>query len=238
VLPLVLVAVGIALFGAGLAVLRSFGPGARIGRLLAAAPLVTIADARVLAATGEARYVRIDGLIDATDQFPDEHDRPLVYRRSRLEMKSGGRWRPVSEDVHAVPFTVGEGLDAIDVDAESLRDGLVVLVRESAGTAADVPDPIPAGIAPETPVRLRIEQVSSVEHATVLGVPVVGPDGEPRITRGMGRPLVVCTLDRDAAMRVLAEGRRGRAAAASVLLVAGPAMVSAGLAAALLGVVR
>jgi hypothetical protein len=238
VLPLVLVAVGIGLFSAGLAVLRSFGPGARIGRLLAAAPLVSITGARVLAATGETRYVRIDGRIDATDPFPDENDRPLVYRRSRLEVKSAGRWRPVSEEVRSVPFTVGEGLDAIHVDAGSLRDGLVVLVRESAGTAADVPDRLPAGTAPETPIRLRIEQVSSVEHATVIGILVAGPDGEPRITRGMGRPLVVCTLERDDAMRVLAEGRRGRAVAASILLVAGPATVSIGLAAALLGIVR
>ena len=42
VLPLVLVAAGIAIFGAGVAVLRSFGSGVRIGRLLAAAALFGI----------------------------------------------------------------------------------------------------------------------------------------------------------------------------------------------------
>jgi hypothetical protein len=236
VLPLVLVVAGIVLFGAGLAVLRSFGAGARIGRLLAAAPLTTVADARVIAASGETPYIRVDGRIDSTDEFPDEHDRPLVFRRSRLEVRARGGWRILSEDVRRVPFSIDEGLDSIEVDTDAIADGLVVLARESTGTAADVPDRVPAGTARSAPVRLRIEQVSAVEHATVLGVPVVGPDGSPRLTRGRGRPLVVCTLERDDAMRVLAEGRRGRAAVATILLIGGPATISVGLAAALLGI--
>jgi hypothetical protein len=238
VLPLVLVIAGIALFCAGLVVLRSFGAGARIGRLLAAAPLTTVADARVLAASGDAPYIRVDGRIDSTDEFPDEHDRPLVFRRSRLQIRGRGGWRTFSEELRRVPFSIDEGLESIDVDTEAITDGLVVLARESTGTAADVPDRVPAGTAATAPVRLRIEQVSAVEHATVLGVPVVGPDGTPRLTLGRGRPLVVCTLERDDAMRVLAEGRRGRAMTATVLLVGGPAVISIGLAAALLGVLR
>ena len=61
-------------------------------------------------------------------------------------------------------------------------------------------------------MRLRVEQVSSVEHAVVLGVPVAGPGEQPvRMTAGLGRPLILTTLETPEAMRILA-GRRRRAA--------------------------
>ena len=53
--------------------------------------------------------------------------------------------------------------------------------RESVGTAADVPDRVPDGTPPDRVVRLRVEQVSSVEHAIVLGVPVATPGAEPDV---------------------------------------------------------
>jgi hypothetical protein len=83
-------------------------------------------------------------------------------------------------------------------------------------------------------VRLRIEQLSSVEHATVLGVPVMTPDGRVVLTAGTGRPLVVSTLERDEAMRVLAEGGRARPVAAAVALAGGLLGLATGLAWALL----
>ena len=91
-----------------------------------------------------------------------------------------------------------------------------------------------ARLSPETPVRLRIEQLSSVEHASVLGVPVIRADGAAQMTRGTGRPLVVCTLEREEAMRVLAGGTRARPVAAAVALACGLALLVAGLGWALL----
>ena len=126
-----------------------------------------------------------------------------------------------------------EDLDEIDVDAGALDVGLVTLVRESVGTAAEAADALPpaviAGLPPEATVRLRIEQLSSVEHATVLGVPVAAPDGRVTLTAGTGRPLVVSTLERDEAMRVLAEGRRARPVAAAAALGGGLAALAVGL---------
>ena len=47
--------------------------------------------------------------------------------------------------------------------------------------------------------------MSSVEHAIVAGVPAIDPaDGTVRMTAGLGRPLILTTLERDEAMRVLA----------------------------------
>ncbi len=55
----------------------------------------------------------------------------------------------------------------------------------------------------------------------MLGVPIVTPDGRVAITAGTGRPLVVSTLERDEAMRVLAEGGRARPVAAAAALAGG-----------------
>jgi hypothetical protein len=105
----------------------------------------------------------------------------------------------------------------------------VTLVRESAGTAGEVTGQLTARLAPDTPVRLRIEQLSTVEHAIVLGVPVPGADGAVLMTSGTGRPLVVCTLEREEAMRVLADGTRARPVAAAVSLACGLALLVAGV---------
>lgn len=238
VTPLIVVVAGIVAIAAGTILLRSYGPRVRVGRLLAVTPLVTVGEAREIAASGTRRYVRVDGRLDADADFPDEHERPLVLRRRRLEVRRGSAWALLDEQREAVPFRVREGLDEIDVDEGALDVGLVTLVRESVGTAAEaaaaLPGGLPGGLADDTPVRLRIERLSSVEHATVLGVPSLGPGGRPRLGAGTGRPLVVCTLERDEAMRVLAGGERARPLAAAAALVAGLALVGIGLAWALL----
>jgi hypothetical protein len=82
-----------------------------------------------------------------------------------------------------------------------------------------------AGVAPETPVRLTIEQLSAVEHVSACGRPELR-DGDPVLTAGLGRPLVVTALDRPAAMRLLASGARRRVAAAAMLIGAGLMLVA------------
>ncbi len=228
-LSLLLVASGLIAGAAGLLVLRSFGPGLRVGRLLSVTPVIPIEDAVAIAASGEERYIGVEGRIDALDEFEDDVHRPLVFRRRRLEARVRGRWATIEDAVERVPFFVDAGPASVAVDVEALGAGVVVLPRESVGTAAEVPDRVPAGTPPRTPVRLRIEQVSSVEHATVLGCPRRGADGTTRMTAGLGRPLVLTTLEREEAMRVLAGGRRGRATAAAALLAVAPVLLAAGL---------
>ncbi len=238
VTPLVVIAAGLAAIAVGTLLLQTYGPRMRVGRLLAVTPSVGIDEARGLAAAGVRRYVRVEGRLDADDEFPDENERPLVFRRRRLEARRGRGWRLLEERLETVRFRVGAGLEEIDVDAGALDVGLVTLVRESVGTAAEATaalEPgVRAGLAGSAVVRLRVEQLSSVEHATVLGVPVATPDGRAAITAGTGRPLVVCTLERDEAMRVLAEGDRARPVAAAVALGGGLLGLAIGLAWALL----
>ena len=52
-----------------------------------------------------------------------------------------------------------------------------------------------------------IQQVSAVEHAVVAGVPATLPgSGPPTMTAGLGRPLILTTLENEEAMRLLAGG--------------------------------
>jgi hypothetical protein len=236
VIPFVLVIAGLGALGVGAAILRRGGSRYRIGRLLAATPVVPIAMA-VQLADGDPRYVAISGRIDSEDEFEDEHHRPLVLRRVRIQMRQGTDWTTLDEERQAVAFELREGLDLIGVDQAALDDGLVVVVRESTGSAADVPDRVPADTPSSTPVRLRIEQISTVEHAIVLGVPTRDPAGTDRVTMraGMGRPLVLTTLERDEAMRVLAEGGGRRPLAAAASLAAGLVLITLGIGWALLG---
>ena len=235
--PLAFIVLGVAALGAGALVLRTFGARYRIGRLLAATPSVSVAEARELAA-GPARYVAIRGRIDSEADFEDDAHRPLVLRRARIQLRRGSDWVTVDEHTEAVEFEVREGLDAIAVDHAALDAGLVVVPRESVGRAADAPDRVPAETPPDAPMRLLVEQVSSVEHAVVIGVPVAGIAGGPvRMTAGLGRPLILTTLESPEAMRILAAGAPRRPLIAAVTLAVGLVSLTIGVVWAFLGAV-
>jgi hypothetical protein len=211
----------VALIAAGL-ILRTFGGRYRVARLIASTPKVTVAEATEIGRAGRRAYVRVDGRIDAVDEFEGPEHQPLVYRRVRLEQRAGRSWRPFEDQRQVVPFTINEGLDSIAVDVERLDPGLVVVPRYSEGLAADLADRVPPGTAPGVPVRAHIDQVSSVEHAIVLGYPVPiepRPDGATvQLTAGGSRPLILTILEPDEAMRVIAADGRGRTRIAAALI--------------------
>jgi hypothetical protein len=107
-----------------------------------------------------------------------------------------------------------------------LAEGLVVVPRERRGVAADLADG-PAGVPPDASVRMVVEQASSVEHATVIGVPRRDEAGRVTIGPGLGRPLILTTLERDEAMRVLTGGSARRATIALACLIGGVALLLA-----------
>ncbi len=188
-----------------------------------------MAAAIAAAESGRAGYVRVTGRIDSETDFEDAQHRPLVFRRTRIQVRRGWRWTTVEDQTEAVPFALNAGLTSIRVDSAALGVGLVVVQRESVGSAADLPDRVPPGTAPAARVRALIEQVSSVEHAIVLGMPVRVADGSTVLTSGTGRPLVLTTLEADEAMRVLTGGDRPRTFLAASLLAAGLLLVVGGL---------
>lgn len=230
VTPIVLAAAGVAAIAVALLLLRSLGPRVRLGRLLSAAPEVSIEVALELAA-GPAVYVRVNGRVSSAEEFPDENDRPLVFRRTRIEVQSGPvagrgsatRWRSLIDEREAVPFGVESRSAFLAIDEAALSDGLVAIPRQADGRVADLPPDLAsaaAGLDADMPARLTIEQVSAVEHVTACGRPEMR-DGKPILTAGLGRPLIVTSLDQPAAMRILASGARRRVAAAGILVATG-----------------
>lgn len=225
---------GVASVAVAVLLLRTLGSRFRLGRLLSAAPEVSIDEAHELAA-GRAVYVRVSGRISSNEEFPDENDRPLVFRRTRIEVAEGrNRWRTVSDEREAVPFGVETRSAYLAIDDAALGDGLVAIPRQASGRVSELtPDlaAAAAGLQPDTPVRLTIEQLSAVEQVTACGRPEMR-DGRPVLTAGLGRPLIVTSLDQPAAMRVLASGARRRVAAAALLILAGLGLLvlAAGLA--------
>jgi hypothetical protein len=230
VIPQVLVVAGVVALVAGWLAFRRLGPGARVGRILAATPVVPVARAKALAEAGVSRYVAVEGRLDSESVFEDEGGRPLVLRRTRLEVRSGGGWRTVEDRREVVPFDLSEGLDSIAVEGSELDEGLVVVRRESEGTAGEIPGRLPTDTPPGTPARLRLELLSTVDHALALGVPQLDASRGPILRPGLGRPLILTVLGRDDTMRLLAHGRRGTARLATALLAAGVGLLATGLA--------
>ncbi len=217
-----LAALGAGFIVAGALAFRAVGPRYRVARLLAATAQVGMAEAVALAENAEARYVRVEGRISSDEEFPDEHDRPLVYRRSRIEiLDRRGRWQTVVDDREAVPFWLEARSVQLAVDSAALGDGLVVVPREASGQARDLPPELADGHPPKAATRLLVEQISAVEHAVVAGVPRVGDEGVATIGAGLGRPLILTTVEVPSAMRLLARGKRRLVLAGGALLAAG-----------------
>jgi hypothetical protein len=228
VLPLALAVTGFGLLGTAFLLLRTLGERFRLGRTLSAAREVSLEEARELAG-GPLVYVRVSGRVSSNEEFPDENDRPLVFRRTRLEVQiAPDRWRTVFDEREAVPFGVESRSAYVAIDQDALSDGLVAIPRIATGLVSELHGDQAAaasGAAPETPVRLTIEQLSAVEQVSACGTPAMR-NGEPMLTAGLGRPLIVTALDRPAAMRLLASGARRRVAAAALLIAAGLGVIA------------
>ncbi len=229
-LPLSLVLVGALVLAAGWLLMRRLGPDGRIGRILAVTPVVPVGEAREIAGRGANRYVGVFGRVDAEEPFEDDAHRPLVLRRTRLELQRGRGWEAFEDNREVVPFDVSEGLDRIAVDGSALDGGLVVVQRESVGTAADLGARVPEGTEPSTPARLRIELLTAVDHALVLGVPSLDPVAGPILRPGLGRPLVLTNLEKQEAMRLLANGGQANTRLIAILLAGGAVGILTGLA--------
>ncbi|MEW5990271.1 MAG: hypothetical protein AB1736_02855 [Chloroflexota bacterium] len=221
---------GLAALSAATALAMTPGPRQRVGRLLAAAPRVSVGEAVGLARAGRAPYVRIAGRIDSDAEFEDADHRPLVLRRTRIQVLDEGGWRDLEVARESVPFEIREGLDAIAIDGDSVADGLVVIPRESLGVAGDLGDRVPDELPDDLPARVVVEHVSSVEHAIAAGVPGVDPAGRPRLGPGRGRPLVLTTLEPAEAIRLLGPGSPNRRRLVAALLLLAGALLVVGLA--------
>ena len=234
VTPLLLVAASLVAMGAGVITLRSFGPRYRIGRLLATTPPVTRRGG------GRDRARRAAAL--RPGRRPDRRDGRVRGRRpsaARLppdaaRVADGRGWASFEDSRQAVAVRHPRGprLDRRRRATRSTPGSSSCRANRSA-SPADLADR-----APDDAVARRrrsgpcIEQVSSVEHAIVLGVPVRGVSrrrARARLTAGLGRPLVLTTLEPDEAMRILAGGSPGRGSSPPASSVGTVLLVAAGV---------
>ena len=222
----------------GWASLRRSGRGWRVGRLLSAAPEHSLAEATAVATRREDTYVRLHARIDSDEEFPGDDDEPLVFRRRRLQRRvprpiGSGGWQTFDDERLAVPFRLTQRDQRVAIEVDALADGLVVVPRVSIGVVADLSGEAAVGglseLAPQTPVRLRLEQISTVDHATACGVPRLAITGETVLGPGRGRPLILTTLELDEAMRVLGSEQRGSLRVAAGLLAIGLLGIAIGL---------
>jgi hypothetical protein len=221
--------IGAALLVIGLLLSRRTDARTRAGQLLAGLSPISPTEALKLAALrGEsAPYLAIKGSIDAPEIFEDEHHRPLVFRRERVSIADEGGWRVIDTAERSLPFVVSDPSNSISIATADLADGLVVVERRWEGSVGELhaaereyqrPETaaLVAALATSDPTRgarVGLEQISNLDRATAAGQLV---DGELRA--GAGRPLVVTTLERADALRLLGGEARGRLVSSTLAL--------------------
>ena len=210
---------------------RRGGTRTRVARLMAGVAPISPREALL---AGDGHYLAVSGNIDAVEAFEDENHRPLVYRRERVLVADGTTWREIERVVRSVPFVLSGKEHSVGIDAEKLTDGLVVIERQWDGSVEelatanrDYQDPESrtllaqlAATAPSTRARVILEQISALDRGTAAGV----LRGGTLTTGGAGQPLVLTTLDRREALRILGGGQRVSLVAGFVsllLLIAG-----------------
>lgn len=220
---------GGALILLGLLLSRRTDARTRAGQLLAGLSPISPTEALQLAALrGDAApYLAIKGSIDAPEIFEDENHRPLVFRRERVSIADEGGWRVIDTAERSLPFVVSDPSTSISIATADLADGLVVVERRWEGSVTELhaagreyqsPETasLVAALAVSDPTRgarVGLEQISNLDRATAAGQLV---DGELRA--GAGRPLVVTTLERAEALRLLGAEGRGRLASSTLAL--------------------
>ena len=221
--------IGAALIALGILLSRRTDVRTRAGQLLAGLSPITPTEAlRLAALRGESSpYLAIKGSIDAPEIFEDEHHRPLVFRRERVSIADEAGWRVIDTAERSLPFVISDPSSAIRISTADLADGLVVVERRWEGRVAELhaagreyqsaeTAALVAAIAASDPsrqARVGLEQISNLDRATAAGQLV---DGELRA--GAGRPLVVTTLERAEALRLLGAEGRGRLASSTLAL--------------------
>lgn len=239
--------IGAALIALGVWLSRRVDARTRTGQLLAGLTPLTPTAALQLAALrgGTLPYLAIQGSVDAPEIFEDEHHRPLVYRRERVSIADGDQWRVIDVAVRSLPFVLSDPSNEVRIAVDDLADGLVVVERRWEGSVAELhaatreyqsaeARDLVAALALSDPTRrarVGLEQISSLDRATAAGQLVEG-----ELRAGSGRPLVVTTLERAEALRLLGGERSGRLALSSValaILVLGVLLLIGGIASAL-----
>ncbi len=242
----VLLAVVIGVIGVlvGTYLVRSSGANTSVGRRLAGARPIPLAELRDLA-SGDALprgAVRIEGRVRCADPLitPEGDRLALLHRDIELQSPTG-EWRVVERIRESRPIDLWERMVSIPVDLSRLAEPLVAIPIVWEGLPADLgPAQLPAvarltadGDPPQR-ARSTTRQVSLVDRLIVMGHPSRSADGSVRLDPPLGGYLAT-TVELDVAMRLLAGGRRTRMVSGFALAGAGVLVLALAAAALLIG---
>jgi hypothetical protein len=241
-LPLAVLVAGVLLGLAGGLALRWSGARAGLGRRLAAARQMRVADL-LTEDPPPARPVRIAGRIRCSDPILSPQGERLVALHRDVEVQMpNGDWRTIERRRETRGFELWDHAGSLAIDPAAAAEPLVVIPHVWRGRAAELgPDHRAAitRLAAEggdpTAARSVTRMVSVVERLLVLASVRRAPGGTISLVPPPGG-YVISALELDDAMRLLAGPRRGLllgAAAAiglgALLAIAGAVSVAASL---------
>jgi hypothetical protein len=241
--PLPVVLVGCALLGVALAVaavvwLRAIGAHVRTGRRLAGARAMTVADVVDLEAP-PARPVRIAGRIRCSDPLVAADGEQLVAFHRDVEVRlPDGRWRTVERLRETRSFELWDHAGSLTIDPALAAEPLISIPLVWEGRPDELEEPHASAVArlaaegrAPTAARAVTRTISVVDRLQVLGQVSTTLGGDVRLVPPLGGYLI-CSIELNAAMRVLGGPRRRQLAAAIGLLAIAISLAGASLVAA------
>ena len=241
-LPIALLLVGLLLLIGGSFALRRSGARAGMGRRLAAAREVRLADL-----LGEdpppARPVRVVGRIRCADPILTAAGDRLVALHRDVEVQlAGGGWRTIERRRESRGFELWDHGGSLSIDPAAVAEPLVVIPHVWRGAPAELSEEHRGAVARLTAeggepssARTVTRMLSVIERLLVLASVRRAADGTVSLAPPPGG-YVISALELDDAMRLLGGPRKGLllgAAAAiglgALLSLAGAVMLGAGL---------
>ncbi len=236
--PLLLALSGGILLLAGWLLVRASGAHVSIARRLAGATQMRVGEVLDAVAAGRLppRPVRVAGRIRCADPLRFGDDERLVAFQRDVEVRlPGGRWQTIERIRETRSFEVWDHDGSLTLDPARAAEPLVVIPGRWQGRADELDPEYATALlritdqhgAPQA-ARATTRTLSVVERLLVLAEVRRAADGSAELVPPRGG-FVVCGLELDEAMRVLAGARRR-------WLLAGSAAMFAGLLGLLLGI--
>lgn len=236
--PLVaLVAGGLAIAG-GAWLIRTSGARTGMGRRLAAAPTIPLAELNQLATANAlpTEPIRIEGRVRCANPIETpEGDRLAVLHRDVDVAMPDGRWRTIEHERDARSIDLWERASSVRLDLSNAAEPLITIPHVWEG----IPDELPASYrpaverlvsesGPPTAARATTREISLVDQLIVLAIARRDAGGGLELAPPDGG-FVVSTVDLDVAMRLLAGPRRSRMLTGYALSALGAVAVVVGL---------
>lgn len=241
--PLPVLLAGCALLGAAIAAialgwLRAIGAHLGAGRRLAGARELTVADVLDLRVPSR-RPVRVAGRIRCPDPLVAVDGEQLVAFHRDVEVRlPNGQWRTIERLRETRSFELWDHAGSLTIDPAAAAEPLIGIPLVWEGRPDELEGPHASAVKrlaaegrPPVAARAVTRVITVVDRLLVLTTVAIGPGGTPQLAPPAGGYLL-CSVELEAAMRLLGGPRRRQLAAAIGLLAGGAIVAGASLVAA------